>query len=659
MIDTELNNERQILNLEDTASLLGVSPAALRNWVKLGFIVPRGGPLNYYFYIKDIKPIQLRLLKAGKLNQRANKSRSKKNFTPKEYTDSACDEGELNSIINFIKEKSISKSLALFLVSLNFLQKQGILNFINLRDLIKEKKLNFTNKQIAKEIYSWFSEVKGEGLDKSFSFLLACDLPNQRDSLGLIYQSLLFEGEKSNRGSYYTPSKVVNDIVKEYLAPSFKALDPCCGTGQFLLAFADKIKDPKNIYGIDSDKTAVRIARLNLLTRFQSKKFTPNIFCKNTLFDMDQYNLFNYNNKDITSMFSGFHLIATNPPWGAYFSKKEKAILQSLYPQISSFESFSYFLLKSLDWLEKRGSGVISFILPEAVLNVKSHKDIRGIILRQSKVIKIIHLERIFKSVFTPVIRIDLKRSNTKINQTTIARPCGKTYKAKQNKWLKNADFTFNIHAEPLDVKIIDKIYGIQHTNLKNKAQWALGIVTGKNKEFIRNKKAPGFEPIYRGKDVNKFILSNPSCYIQFQEGRFQQTASMDKYRVKEKLIYRFISKQLVFAYDNKKRLTLNSANILIPSACRHPIKVILALFNSSVYQFLFQKQFSSIKVLRSHIEELPLPFWRSQVHSKIITMTNRAINKKNNFHLIDNYIIEQFNLSKREIARIKNSSRL
>ena len=90
----------------------------------------------------------------------------------------------------------------------------------------------------------------------------------------------MYEGKKSQSGSYYTPSNKVNDITKDYVKKDSKVLDPCCGTGQFLLAFADIVENPLNIYGIDCDKTAVRIARLNVLIRFKNKNFIPNIFCK-------------------------------------------------------------------------------------------------------------------------------------------------------------------------------------------------------------------------------------------------------------------------------------------------------------------------------------------------------------------------------------------
>ena len=164
--------------------------------------------------------------------------------------------------------------------------------------------------------------------------------------------------------------------------------------------------------------------------------------------------------------------------------------------------------------------------------------------------------------------------------------------------------------------------------------------------------------PFTKGKDIKKFILNKPSSYIQFQPEKFQQVAPEKKYRVKEKLIYKFISKNLIFAYDNYKRLTLNSANILIPEIPDYPIKVIAGLFNSSLYQFLFQKKFSSIKILRSHIEVLPLPLWDKKTFSKIIKLVDEVIQNQNKFQELDNYIINKFSLSEKEKNYIKKEKK-
>ena len=635
---------KEILNIKNTAEILGISTATVRNWIKSGQLPIYNKNNNYFFYRTDVEKIKLKLLSGEweKLNKRANKLQAKRTFIPEERIKTQINLDEFNHVINFIQKNNIKTTLALFLLSLNLLKKEKILP-TNLQNIEKGKKLLFTNKQIQEEINLWLLDFRSENIKPHFSFLLDCKLPEQRDILGLFYQSLLFEGKKSQNGSYYTPSNIVNDIIKDYVKKDSKVLDPCCGTGQFLLSFADIAKNPLNIYGIDYDKTAVRIARLNLLMKFKNKNFVPNIFCKNTLFDIGNNDLFSFHNyKDIKN----FDVIATNPPWGAHFSKAEIKRLEKIYPQITSFESFSYFLAKSLSWLCH--SGVVSFILPESILNVRTHKDIREIILKTAQIKKIIYFNRIFKNVFTPVIRLDLERKDKRPKQTVIHNT-NKKYKVRQIKWMSNHNFIFDIHSNNFDSKIIDKIYNTKHITLKNKASWALGIVTGDNKKFITAESKPGFEPIYKGKDIKKFILNKPSSYIQFQPEKFQQVAPEEKYRTKEKLIYKFISKNLTFAYDNRKRLTLNSANILIPEIPDYPIKVIASLFNSSLYQFLFQKKFSSIKVLRSHIEDLPLPLWDKKTFSKITKLVGKIMQNQNEFQELDSYIINKFPFSEKE----------
>ena len=648
--DFRVDVPKEILNIETTADILGISTATVRNWVKSGQL-PTYDKNNSFFYRADIEAVKSKLLNGEleKLNKRANKIKAKRTFIPEEHIKEQIKLDEFNSIINFIQKNNIKVTTALFLLSLNLLKKEKILRTKNFED-IKKGKLLFTNKQIQKEISSWLLDIKAVDIKPRFSFLLNCKLAEQRDILGLFYQSLLLEGKKSQSGSYYTPSNRVNDIIKDYVKKDSKVLDPCCGTGQFLLAFADIVENPLNIYGIDYDKTAVRIARLNILIRFKNKNFAPNIFCKNTLFDIGNDDLFDFH-KDIKN----FDVIATNPPWGAHFSKAEIKRLKSLYPQITSFEAFSYFITKSLNWLSHSGTAV--FILPESILNVRAHKDIRAIILKTVQIKKIIYFNRIFKNVFTPVIRLDLGKNNKNTKHISIHN-INKTYKARQIKWMSNHDFIFDIHSNHFDSKIIDKIYKTKHISLKNKASWALGVVTGNNNQFISSENKPGFEPIYKGKDIKRFVLDKASSYIQFQPEKFQQSAPEEKYRAEEKLIYKFISKNLIFAYDNNKRLTLNSANILIPKIPDYPIKVIMAIFNSSLYQFLFQKKFSSIKVLRSHIEELPLPLWDKRTFSKIKKLVDQVMQNQNKFQELDNYIINKFSLSEKERAYINKEKK-
>src|SRR3989338_1014310 len=646
---TMQNSATTILNLEKAASFLGISTATVRNWVKCGHLQTYADDKRYFFNLSEIENVKTNITNGNldKLNGRANKSKAEKTFIPDEYLQDGVSVDDITKIINFVSDNNIDISLSLLLLSLNFLQKEKILPSITIQDLIS-KNFVFANKQIGEEIKAWLSEIKSSDIKSEYAFLLNCTIPKQRDTLGFLYQSLLIEGKKSQSGSYYTPEVIVNEIIKDYAKKDSKILDPCCGTGQFLLAFAEVVENPRNIYGVDVDEIAVRIARLNILIKYKNQNFAPNIVCKNTLFEIGNYDLFSLNDKNIRD----FDVIATNPPWGVHFSKSDTERLKTSFSEITSLDSFSYFLKKSIDLL--RDDGILSFILPESILNVKTHKDIREIILTNTHIHRVSYLNRVFKNVFTPVIRLDLKKNKKENNQIEICKD-GETYTAKQSKWKNNQDFIFDIHANGVDTSIIDKIYNVRHTTLAGQADWALGIVTGNNKEYIASNKQKDFEEIYKGKDVKKLALSNPSNYIKFTPEKFQQVAPIEKYSAKEKLIYRFISKYLVFAYDDKQKLTLNSANVLIPKIPNYPIKVIAALLNSSLYQFIFQKRFSSIKVLRSHIEQMPLPPWSDKIFNDIIKLVDETIKDKNNFEILDDYILKQYDLTQEEINYIKN----
>ena len=417
--------KRKIIKIDDVAIYLGISTATVRNWIKTGNIRTISEK-KYNFYFDDVKKIKENIENGfiEKLNGRANKSKNQNTFIPDEYLESEQDFNIAHDTVSFIQKNKIDIETSIFLLTLNLLKKEDILIRIKIQDIIAGKIILTNNKQINRELKSWQKKVISNKIKKEYSFLIDCELPKQDDILGFIYQSLLAEGTKSQNGSYYTPINIVSEIIDDHLQKDSKVLDPCCGTGQFLLAFSKKIKYPEKIYGVDIDEMAVRIARINLLVKYKDKVFAPNIVCKNTLFEIGNYDLFSLNDEKIRE----FDIIATNPPWGVHFSKTDKERLKTLYPQIESFESFSYFLKKSIDLLKK--GGVISFILPESILNVKVHRDIRRIIINKTSIKKVFYLDRVFKNVFTPVIRLDLKKINNSGNIEIIKKE--KKYKVSQ-----------------------------------------------------------------------------------------------------------------------------------------------------------------------------------------------------------------------------------
>ena len=73
-------------------------------------------------------------------------------------------------------------------------------------------------------------------------------------------------------------------------------------------------------------------------------------------------------------------------------------------------------------------------------------------------------------------------------------------------------------------------------------------------------------------------------------------------------MIYRFIAKYPIVAYDNEQKLCLNSANILIPEIAGISVRCVGALLNSALYRFYYMQKFSDLKVLKSNLQKLPFP---------------------------------------------------
>jgi hypothetical protein len=58
---------------------------------------------------------------------------------------------------------------------------------------------------------------------------------------------------------------------------------------------------------------------------------------------------------------------------------------------------------------------------------------------------------------------------------------------------------------------------------------------------------------------------------------------------------------------DSEGLLVLNSVNFFIPPV-NFNLKALATFFNSPICSFLYQRLFNSVKVLRSHLENMPLP---------------------------------------------------
>lgn len=502
-----------------------------------------------------------------KLTKRANKTQSKKRIIATNYLD----DSKANMLLKNVMEIESSVENIMYTLAYSALSQNGILHRKHVKNFL-QKYLHL--KQVAIDIPAdtWDSD---------------------NDILGFIYQSLITEGERNITGQYYTCKSVVEYIVGDKtLSDTETFLDPCCGSGAFLMAV--KTNNPSNLYGFDINPIAVMIASVNLLIKHKDKEFFPHIFC----LDFLSKDLFS--SDDRKELPFKFDNIYTNPPWG---SDKEGLYIHN-YPSIKSKERASMVISESLSRLTD--TGTLYFLLPTSLLKIKTHYDIRKLILADTTIQQIDLYNNRFDGVFTDYFSIKINSAKT-TTQTYVVTSDG----GNANITLSAADRTFgNIALETfnsLDNSIIEKMESSCHDRLSH-SLWALGIVTGDNKNKVKKEKTEGLEPVYAGKQVDPFKLQDESSYILFDPENFQQCAKEEFFRAPEKLIYRFIAKYPIVAYDDKQCLCLNSANILIPQLDTISVKSVAALLNSTLYHYYYSLKYSDIKVLKGNLQELPFP---------------------------------------------------
>ena len=446
---------------------------------------------------------------------------------------------------------------------------------------------------------------------------------NQADTLGFLYISCQNLGRRKAHGIYYTPTDVVVRAVNSLIADGNyhdKAfIDPCCGTGNFLMQLPDDIPF-NNIYGNDLDETAIVLARISMALKY------PEVSAEML---ESHLQISNY----LTSIFKlgEFDCILGNPPWGSVFSEEEEKFIRENFicaGKCRHPESFELFIEEAIK--ELKPEGTLSFVVPEALLNVKSHKNVRELIMQETNISEIEYIGDVFDGVQCPAIILKLSKSSKGINtRGMIIRTPKREFVIGRKRPVTSDGFSFNL--DDSEYEIIRQISRCGRYTLKDHASFALGIVTGNNRELLSPApRSSASEPIICGTDISRYGYETGRNYVEFSPERFQQCCAPEFFRTKEKLIYRFISKRLTFAYDNRQVLTLNSANILIPDISELDIMCVLALLNSRILQFYFWHSFNSCKVLRSHLEALPLPEISDDEQAVIRALVLRLTNMDN-----------------------------
>jgi len=355
------------------------------------------------------------------------------------------------------------------LFSEGLLEKEGVFDD---KELIKVIKGLYYGTQDHQERYM-FDEIPVDLLGSIYEQYLGVVLRGTEKRVKLD----LLSGKRKSMGIYYTPSYIVDYIVKNTIGEYIKdksideildvrILDPACGSGSFLIKAFQEVcnsiesmlkKGEKSnkykhtfqkweeklslgekatilvncIFGVDLDEKAVELAQLNLLlkvleeeTKETKKRILPamkdNVKNGNSLIDDSKISdkAFNWQ-AQFPNVFrqGGFDVVIGNPPYIRIqtLDKTDIDYFSKKYiSAVGNYDIYSLFIEKGVDLIKEFGK--IGFILPNKFFISNYGEPLRDFIIKNRVLKEIVNFKdnQIFEGVSTYTCLLFLEKYKNK-----------------------------------------------------------------------------------------------------------------------------------------------------------------------------------------------------------------------------------------------------
>ena len=320
---------------------------------------------------------------------------------------------------------------------------------------VKEQNTEEGRSAVAKRIKGLFEELKSDSVfsevfdgnesigltDKGLAFIAGelakySFLDASVDVKGMAYETIVSNTLKQEAGQFFTPRNIIKAMV-EMLDPkeSDRILDPCCGSGGFLVMALDHVRKQiatemfpelegpllvekynsfevnerikqyaeRSIFGFDFDPDLKKAARMNMVMAGDGH---ANIFHVNSLAypnwehpeEIEKINSSINRSlkeiKDLDKVYGNdarekFDMVFTNPPFGAKV-KVEKEIAENYY--LSKYSDAPEVLFIEACYNFLKPGGKMAIVLPDGILGNPNNLAVREWILKHYKILASIDL---------------------------------------------------------------------------------------------------------------------------------------------------------------------------------------------------------------------------------------------------------------------------
>jgi hypothetical protein len=306
-----------------------------------------------------------------------------------------------------------------------------------------------------------------------------------------------------------------------------------------------------------------------------------------------------------------FDVIIANPPYYQLSKDKKvpdayKSFLKNKYKTSGGrLNTFIFFIHRGVDLLAE--DGFLTYIIPNTILTQEYYRDTRRFLLEKTALNRIItYSDMQFDQAVVENVTLFCQKKISKGYGVAIYRQDGASVQFLMNKnvqdYLSEADCNFNVNKDCLNLKIAsDQIKTLETYCDINQA---IALKGDKSKSLREENKDGKFYKLLDGRNINKYFLRWGGVYLDYKLERIHSCKRQDIFESKEKLLFRRVSANLIFAYDNKQHYCLNTIVVVnLKPGQKIKLKYLLAVLNSKFLNYFYKTKFKSTKTVFSEIQ--------------------------------------------------------
>jgi len=508
---------------------------------------------------------------------------------------------------------------------------------------------------------------------------------------------------------------------KKIKPKDIKILDCACGSGSFLIKAFDylyrELSNGKeasqmkfdgqgiyslkteilknNLFGVDLDNKAVEITKLNLLLKASEKnrrlpeEVDLHIRHGNSLVDSDKIAPKDYFKWERDFQEGSFDIVMGNPPWGADILQDVDYFVSRYGVSKKNLNSFDLFVRKAISLLKE--GGFFGFVIPKNSIKSNDYTNLRKYIL-ENTLIKKLTLFGIFEGVTQEFIVLIFVKNNDKLdikNKNKIV--LNNKDIITQDKFYNNTNFIFNPEINELDDifkkvevgdNLGDKIFIKRGEEISKKGEVMMcyfcnnwfpaskqdkkdcpncnrNLILSKcNKyELVSKEKDNNHTiPIITGEDITPFNININHYFDNTKKGISYKDKEM--YLGSRLLMNKIASTFKVGFIDKESYFTQNVYVIKFLDRDNEKLKVLLALLNSRLWRFYYEKKFNlgakiTTAISLENMRNLHFPNIDKKLTEKIVKLVDNLIKLNDNLNNIGDKITSQSNEIKNRIKTI------